>query len=121
MDFGPLFGLPRRSQKSCSKLTLFTAASLVVRHEAAKPLRTVLIPPTCQPPSSFSTGPDQARAPAPASSEGNLIESAVYPVDLGIECGWSVIEPQIVDVGSRLAKTAVSRSRGCIQTFGPGK
>src|SRR2546430_16093742 len=53
IDFGPLFGFPRRSQKSCSKLTLFIAASLVVRHEAANPLRTVLIPPTCQPPAPF--------------------------------------------------------------------
>ena len=60
-------------------------------------------------------------APASSSSEGKLIESAVDPIDLGIECGWSVIESQIVDVGSCLAIAAISGRRACIQALGPGK
>src|SRR5690349_4775285 len=58
---GPLFGLPKRSQLSCSKVTLLTASSrLASRHEAGNPVRTVLIPPICHPPRAFSAGPDHA-------------------------------------------------------------
>src|SRR2546421_10225445 len=57
--FGPSLGFPVRSQKSCSKRTLLTASSLALRQETGKPVRTTLMPPTCQPPRSLSTGPDQ--------------------------------------------------------------
>src|SRR6266404_913580 len=57
--FGPLLGLPVRSQLSCSKTTILTASSLVWRQDAGKPVRTTLMPPICHPPSSLSTGPDQ--------------------------------------------------------------
>src|SRR5215469_5030052 len=58
---GPLLGFTPliKSQLSCSKLALATAASLVVRHESGKPVRTTLMPPTCHPPNSVFTGPDQ--------------------------------------------------------------
>src|SRR5207253_9907130 len=56
---GPSFGFPMMSQLSCSKLTRLTAGSLPSRQETGKPVRTTLIPPTCQPPNSLSTGPDQ--------------------------------------------------------------
>src|ERR1700756_153779 len=69
---GPLLGLARRSQLSCSKLTILTASSLLAsKQEAGKPVRTVLIPPICQPPRTFSTGPDQLapqRRPLPKGS-----------------------------------------------------
>ena len=45
-----------REQLSTSSPALATAASLVLMQEAGNPLRTVAIPPTCQPPSTpFST------------------------------------------------------------------
>src|SRR5712671_1838343 len=56
---GPLLGFPVMSQLSCSKTTILTASSLVLRHDAGKPVRTTLIPPICQPPSSLSMGADQ--------------------------------------------------------------
>src|SRR6266404_8203482 len=56
---GPLLGFPVMSQLSCSKTTILTASSLVLRHDAGKPVRTTLIPPICQPPSSLSIGADQ--------------------------------------------------------------
>src|SRR5205085_527246 len=57
---GPSLGFPETSQLSCSKFTLFTAASLVVRQEAGKPVLTTLIPPICQPPNNLSIGTDQS-------------------------------------------------------------
>src|SRR6266851_705022 len=70
-SFGPSFGFPTMSQLSCSNAILFTATSLVLRHDAGKPVRTTLMPPICHPPSSLSTGPDQLepqRLPCPNGS-----------------------------------------------------
>ena len=55
--FGPLFGFPVMSQKSCSNNTSFTALSLVFRQDAGNPVRTTLMPPICQPPRALSIGP----------------------------------------------------------------
>src|SRR4030088_1266986 len=55
---GPSFGFPLTSQLSCSKSMLFTAASLVLRQETGKPVRTTLMTPICHAPYSFSWGPD---------------------------------------------------------------
>src|SRR5437016_6382864 len=56
---GPLLGFPMMSQLSCSKTTMLTASSVVFRQDAGKPVRTTLMPPICQPPSSLSAGADQ--------------------------------------------------------------
>src|SRR5216684_5654791 len=56
---GPPLGFPVMSQLSCSKTTMLTASSLVLRQDAGKPVRTTLMPPICHPLSSLSTGADQ--------------------------------------------------------------
>src|SRR5689334_23971184 len=68
---GPELGFPLMSQLSCSKATMLTASSLVLRQETGKPVLATLMPPICHPPSSFSVGPDQLephRRPLPKGS-----------------------------------------------------
>src|SRR6202035_1789029 len=79
--FGPLLGLPTMSQKSCSKTTLFTASSLVFKHDAGTPVRATLIPPICHPPRALSIGPDQfepQRLPRPNGNSYSALFTQLY-------------------------------------------